>query len=441
MTTTEVLARLASAAVLPIGDGDAVTTVGRIHGLLRDAGVALPLRLWDGTARGPADAPFRVVLPQPGSLRALLPPSDLRAGQAYVEGHIDIEGDAVAALQAVDDLLHADLPRAALARILVEVARLPLLPPPPHPVPAPAQLQGRPHAPERDRAAVQFHYDVGNDFFALFLDRDLVYSCAHHLHEDEPLEVAQRRKLDVVCRKLRLQAGDRLLDVGCGWGSLAIHAARAHGAQVVGITLSEAQAELAARRVAAAGVADRVEIRLQDYREVPAADAGFDAIASIGMLEHVGPDHLDAYCRTLRDLLAPGGRLLNHGITTGRRMGTTDFTRDPPTFVGRHVFPDGGLVPAWRAVQAVEVAGLEVRDLEQLRPAYALTLREWTRRLEAAWDEAVAVAGEATARVWRLYMAGSAAAFERGDLGVVQVLATTADGYGPLGRSWMMPAR
>lgn len=418
----------------PVEGHEAVQTVERIHRLIN--GGRLPLRLWDGQTLGPETADFRLALSSPQAVRALLPPSDLTAGQAYIDGRIDIEGDAVAALTTAGDMAAAgDIDAATIAQVLAHLARLPPLD---GEVTDPgARLSGKPHSLARDRAAIQFHYDVGNDFFGLFLDDDLVYSCAYYLNGDETLEAAQRRKLDVVCRKLGLGAGDRFLDVGCGWGSLAIHAATHYEAQVVGVTLSQEQAKLGAERVAEAGLTHRVDIRLQDYREVTGP---FDAIASVGMFEHVGPDNLGSYFATLAGLVTDTGRILNHGITTGQRMAVADYASGPPTFASAYVFPDGGLVPAWRAVREMESAGLELRDVEQLRPSYALTLRAWLGRLEDRWEEAVEIAGERTARIWRVYLAGSAAGFERGDLGVVQVLGTTPGAYGPLGRRWMGPA-
>lgn len=410
----------------------AAAVIEQIHGLI-DGG-RLPVKLWDGRTLGPEDAEFRLVLSSPQALRALLPPSDLAAGEAYVDGHIDIEGDALAALSAAADLRDDGIDAASVSRAVPLLVRLPALQR--SPSTSGAHLTGEPHSLTRDREAIQFHYDVGNDFFALFLDEDLVYSCAYYTHPQDTLEAAQRRKLDVVCRKLRLSAGDRFLDVGCGWGSLAIHAAKTCGVHVVGVTLSKEQAKLGAERVAEAGLTDQVEIRLQDYRDVTGT---FDAIASVGMFEHVGPANLPSYFATLTSLLADGGRVLNHGITTGHRMAVTDYTTGPPSFASTHIFPDGGLVPAWQAIRDMERTGLEIRDVEQLRPSYALTLREWLARLEGRWDEAVALAGKRTTRIWRVYLAGSATGFERGDLGVIQVLGVRRGGYGPLGRRWMLP--
>ncbi len=300
-------------------------------------------------------------------------------------------------------------------------------------------VTGHRHTRNRDRAVVRFHYDLGNDFFRSFLDEDLVYSCAYFpdatTDPSAALEVAQRRKLDLVARKLALSPDDTLLDVGCGWGSLVLHAARTFGVRAVGITLSERQAELARERVARAGLAGRVDIRVQDYREVTGR---FDAIASVGMVEHVGSDHLATYLHHLHDLLADGGRLLNHGITTGGRRIVRDLDAADNTFVGRYVFPEGGLIPAGRMVDAIEDAGFELHDLQQLRPHYALTLRAWVQRLVANHDRAVAAASEVDYRIWRAYMAGSVVGFETNDLGVVQVLAHKRANL-PLDRGFMTP--
>ncbi|MGH3442598.1 MAG: class I SAM-dependent methyltransferase, partial [Nitriliruptorales bacterium] len=299
-----------------------------------------------------------------------------------------------------------------------------------------ARVLGRIHSPKRDRQAIAFHYDLGNDFYRLFLGEDLVYSCAYFLRADERLEAAQRRKLDLVCRKLRLQPGERFLDIGCGWGSLAIHAARRYGVRALGVTLSREQAELATERVKEAGLEDRVEIRLADYREV---DGSFDAVASVGMFEHVGPDRYTEYFGRCHALTAAGGRFLNHGITTGTRGVVVDMARSRRrTFVGTYVFPDGGLAPAWQAVQHTEAAGFELVDVEQLRPHYALTLRNWVRRLETNHEAAVAAASQMDYRIWRAYMAGSVVGFESGDLGVVQILGFKRADV-PLGRRWALP--
>jgi cyclopropane-fatty-acyl-phospholipid synthase len=389
------------------------------------------MRAWDGTAWGPGDAPATIVLRHPGALRALLvPPNDLAAGEAYIFDDVDIEGDIVAALDWGARLAPmARRPLAALP-VLRAVRRLPA---PVRSAQARPNIRGRLHSPWRDRQAVSHHYDTGNDFFRQFLDSDLVYSSAYFLDPQEPLEAAQRRKLDVVCRKLELAPGMRFLDVGCGWGSLVIHAAATYGVEAVGITLSHEQAELARHRVAQADLADRVTIRLADYRHI---DEQFDAIASIGMVEHVGDRRLGVYFDRLFRLLTPGGQLLNHGITNRNRH----RGRRRPTFINTYVFPDGELLPVERIVRRAEEAGFELRDSESLRWSYALTLRHWVENLEANRVAAVAAANETTYRIWRIYMAGSAVAFEGAAINVHQMLLSRPDRPWRYGRRGLLAA-
>lgn len=409
--------------------------VERLHRTVAaSTGVELPVRLWDGSELGDADAGFRLVLHHPWSLRSMLwPASDLAAGEAYVEGDIDIEGDPVAAMATGAHIADQALSGAERLRLVRHVLALPR--PPRRAHERRARLRGRRHSTARDREAIAFHYDLAHDFYASFLDRELVYSCAYFLDPDEDLATAQRRKLDVICRKLRLRPGQRLLDIGGGFGGLVIHAARHYGVDALAVTLSTTQAEAGRERVAAAGLSDRVEIRLADYREL---ESTFDAVASVGMVEHVGPGHLPEYFTTVRRLTAPGGLFCNHGIVIGhadrvRRDRGKDFTHT-------YVFPDGGLVPAWRMVEQGQRAGFGLLDVEQLRPHYALTLRRWVDRLERHHDRAVAAASEADYRIWRAYMAGAAAGFDSGDLGIVQVLLARPPLPDlPLGRSWMLP--
>ena len=433
----------------PLRSGDDPSTVvRRLHGVVAaDSGVPFPVRLWDGTVLGPDDAPFRLVLRHPWSLRAMLvPPTDRAAGEAYLRDHIDVEGSMVDAIHAVAALREASLGWSGRGAVLRDLLSLPA---PPHANGGGlrgAVLRGRRHTRERDEQAVRFHYDVGNDFYRLLLGESLVYSCAYFVDEDaedpadDPaaLDRAQRRKLDLVCRKLRLRLGDRLLDVGCGWGSLVLHAADHYGVRALGITLSPEQAEAARERVASAGLEDRVEIRVQDYRDVGGT---FDAVASVGMFEHVGEPRFEEYFRHAYDRTAPGGRFLNHAITTGRRDEVRDLSGDDGSFVGRYVFPDGTLAPAHVAARLMEQAGFELLDVHQLRRHYAITLRHWLHRLERDADRVRQLAGDTVFRIWRAYMAGSVVGFEGGDLGVVQVLGVKPGGTDelPLGRSWMMP--
>jgi len=287
------------------------------------------------------------------------------------------------------------------------------------PLPPPeeeARLGGRLHSKARDAAAISHHDDVGNDFYRLVLGPTLTYSCAYFATPQGSLDDAQRAKYDLICRKLGLGEGVRLLDVGCGWGGMVLHAAEHYGVRAVGITLSKEQHALATERVADAALAGRVEIRLQDYRDVD--DGPFDAISSIGMFEHVGMDALTGYFTKLYSLLKPEGRLLNHGIS--RPAGPSAIDRN--SFIARYVFPDGGLHEVGTVVSSMQGEGFEVRDVESLREHYALTLRAWVRNLEANWDEAQALIGPRRARIWRLYMAASALNFEAGRTAIHQVL-------------------
>lgn len=369
-------------------------------------------------------------------------PGQLGLSRAYVAGEIDAPGDVFAAFEALSSAgKFAEPgpfrpPTASELWLLARTAvRLGAVGPNPVPPPEEARIarKGRMHSRGRDSAAISHHYDVGNDFYALILGPSMVYSCAVWPADgasamgapDAGLDAAQEAKLDLVCRKLGLQPGMRVLDVGCGWGSFAIHAAANYGAQVVGVTLSTEQATLARKRAADAGLTGNVEIRVQDYRDLQ--DGPFDAISSIGMSEHVGRAQTPAYAAALFGLLRPGGRLLNHAISWN--AGPT--APDPDSFIPRYVFPDGEMISLGEMVAALETARFEVLDVEALRRHYALTLRAWVRRLEENWEEAVALAGAGRARVWRLYMAASALGFENGLTGVNQVLVRKPGGAEP----------
>ena len=386
------------------------------------APLRLSVRCWDGSASTVDGAPTLVVRHPRALRRMVYAPGELGLARAYISGDLELEGDVYEALSLRDAMSgHQDLELdvRSLVALAGPLLRLGVLGPPPSPPPEEVRIRGTLHSVGRDRRAISHHYDVGNDFYELLLGSSLVYSCAYFADGDSTLEDAQVAKLDLVCRKLGLREGMRLLDVGCGWGSLALHAASRYGVSVTGVTISQSQADLARKRVAEAGLTDKVEIRLQDYRQVD--DGQYDAVSSIGMAEHVGLAQLPLYAAQLHKLLRPGGRLLNHAIARGPAAGPD--RPDPRSFLTRYVFPDGELQPLDTHVRLLQAAGFEVHDVEALRRHYALTCRAWVTNLEQRWDEAVRLTSEGRARVWRLYLAGSALGFEAGRVGVNQVLA------------------
>ncbi|MFD9488363.1 class I SAM-dependent methyltransferase [Streptomyces sp. NPDC059991] len=427
---------------------DAATRLTALAGKLLGEDLPVRVRAWDGSEAGPPGAPV-VVLRHRRALRRLLwKPGELGLARAWVAGELDIEGDLYLALDLIagliwdrggepKDAVHPvrDPGLRAAARELLRLARP--LPPPAPPAEELRRRTGRLHTKHRDKQAVSHHYDVGNAFYELVLGPSMVYSCAYWERPDATLEEAQRDKLELICRKLGLGEGDRLLDVGCGWGSLALHAARHHGAHAVGITLSAEQAAYARKRIAEEGLADRIEIRVQDYRDV--RDGPYDAISSIGMAEHVGSERYREYADDLYALLKDGGRLLNHQIARRPEGDETAYHVDE--FIDAYVFPDGELAPLGRTLSTLEDAGFEARDVEAIREHYALTLRQWVANLEAGWERAVRLTSPGRARVWRLYMAASALSFERNRIGVNQVLAVKTPEGGASGmplraRSW-----
>jgi cyclopropane-fatty-acyl-phospholipid synthase len=391
------------------------------------------VRLWDGTLLPPPrDEGVRgaAILRDPGALDALVPPAaERRLAEAVLDGRIELEGDAIGLVEAAARWSGPRPHPALAAAVAGALARRAL-----HafgPAPLAARLHGGRHSLRRDRDAVQHHYDVSDAFYRLFLGDDLVYSCAYFPTGREALEEAQRAKLELVCRKLALAPGERFLDVGCGWGALVEHAGVHHGVRATGITLSEHQ--LGAARARAERLRGRAEVavRLEDYRTLR-ADVPFDKVASIGMMEHVGRARLDAYFAAVNRLLRPGGLFLNHAIAAVDGWGPTLpwAGQRGGGFIWRYVFPDGELLPIAEVIARAARAGFEVRDLECLREHYAQTLAAWLARLEARYAEAVALVGERRARLYRLYLAASAAGFRLGRITVFQLLLARPDAQG-----------
>jgi cyclopropane-fatty-acyl-phospholipid synthase len=402
---------------------------------------ALPIRFWDGSVLGPdpTGAPATIVVRRPRALRQLVwCPGELGLARCYVSGDIDIEGDIYSVLDLRQLIAEHDagvelgFRLESLPMLIRTAAALGALGPPPRRPREEVRLAGTKHSAARDADAIRAHYDVGNDFYRLVLGSTMTYSCAYWDEGITSLDNAQEAKYEHICRKLGLRPGMRLLDVGCGWGGMVIHAARHHGVDAVGITLSPAQQQLATQRVEQANLGGRVEIRLQDYRRL--GGERFGAISSIGMFEHVGETQLREYTAVLFSLLEPEGRLLNHGIS---RPPGPSALKDR-SFINRYVFPDGELHEVGTVVSVLQETGFEVRDVEALREHYARTLRAWVSNLEARWDEAVALVGPARARIWRMYMAGCAVNFEESRTMIHQVLAVRD---GDRGRSGMGPTR
>jgi cyclopropane-fatty-acyl-phospholipid synthase len=372
------------------------------------------VEFWDGTrlpATEGAGPTFYVRSPR-AAAHVLRAPGQLGLGRAYVSGEIEVD-DIDAVIEVLDGWTPPPLEGGDKARLLLGAVRAAGLALPPGRPASELRPSGRRHTKQRDAEAVRHHYDVSNEFFSLFLDDSMTYSCAIFSRGAETLEAAQEEKLETVARKLELKEGDRVLDVGCGWGSFPLWAAREHGASVIGITLSAPQAERARQRAEEAGVAERVEIRVMDYRDL--SGERFDAIASIGMVEHVGASQIDVYARTLAGLLEPGGRLLNHGIA---RLRHTDPDAGP--FSERYVFPDAEPLHLSRVLLALERAGFVTRHVEEFGADYAGTLRHWARRLDENLDEALRLAGPERVRVWRLYLRMGRRGFESGFLSIYQ---------------------
>ena len=406
------------------------------------------LRMPDGSAsafgRGARSAPeptFTLCLRHADVVRTLLLGRDpLRFAEAYFRGDIDVDGDLFTALTLKDHVHSLQLPLSERLMLLLRLLGRSSLGPRVQPdsgLARPGDVRAHTRAENRD--AITFHYDLSNEFYGLWLDESMVYSCAYFESDDYTLAQAQRAKLDHICRKLQLKPGEQLLDIGCGWGALILHAARYYGVHARGITLSQRQFDLASERIRASGLKDQVTVALQDYRDTPGRER-YDKVASVGMFEHVGLKNLPLYFDTVQRLLKPGGLFLNHGITHEEEgWGQALSSR----FINRYVFPDGELDTVSNIQRVMEQSGFEIADVEGLRPHYAKTLRHWVRKLEEQHDRALEFVSEATYRVWRLYMAASAMEFESGELGVYQILATP-HGAGaaslPPTRRYMYPA-
>jgi cyclopropane-fatty-acyl-phospholipid synthase len=392
----------------------------------------ITVRLWNGTsiragsgAGSGADSPFTLVFHSPEVVwSAVLGRDPLALADAYFRGDLDIEGDFFAALSIKDHLDALQMPPAEKLLAAFTALRLRMLNAAAHHTErlfAPSDAPRiKAHSKAENRDAIHFHYDVSNEFYALWLDRAMVYSCAYFENPQVDLEAAQQAKLDHICRKLSLRPGEKFLDIGCGWGALVIHAAQHYGVHAHGVTLSPQQLKIARERIEQAGLGDRVSVELMDYRDL-LGQALYDKVASVGMFEHVGLKNLPVYFSTVNRLLKPHGLFLNHGITHDTEGWQPNVSTE---FINRYVFPDGQLDTISNVQRAMENAKLEIADVEGLRPHYAMTLRHWVARLERNRAQALQYVNEATYRVWRLYMSACALQFESGEIGIYQVLAS-----------------
>ena len=419
-------------------------TIAEAVELLMKEGLPFRFEAYDGSTAGPVDAPFTLRLVNERGLAYLMTaPGDLGFGRAFVAGDLQVEGVSVAnpyeAMQLIQSRLNLKMPSPAeLVHILRSLGLSNLKPPPPPPeehLPKWRRvMEGLRHSKTRDAEAIHHHYDVSNRFYELVLGPSMTYTCAVFPHEDATLEEAQFEKYDLVARKLDLKPGDRLLDVGCGWGGMVRHAAQHYGAQVIGVTLSQEQAEWAQQAIKRQGLDHLAEVRFGDYRDIE--ETGFDAVSSIGLLEHIGVRNYGSYFTFLQGKLKVGGRMLNHCIT--RRDGSLGTKAG--AFIDRYVFPDGELAPVGTIVTAMHDNGLEVRHVEDIREHYALTLKGWSENLEKHWDECLQEVSLGTAKVWGLYMAGSRIAFERNEIGLHHVLGVKVsedgDAHVPLRPTW-----
>ncbi|MGH3155924.1 MAG: class I SAM-dependent methyltransferase [Streptosporangiaceae bacterium] len=396
-------------------------------------------RAYDGSSAGAPDAPVRITVRSPVAVSYLAQaPGALGLARAYVSGHLDVEGDMYTALARLTNVQATSFTNSERLRLLKSLGGpkvlYPRIPPPPQEVRVNSKwaVMGRLHSKTRDAKAISHHYDVSNLFYSWVLGPSMAYTCACYPNEDATLEEAQACKFDLVARKLGLREGMRLLDVGCGWGGMVMHAAREYGVKALGVTLSRQQAEWGQQAIKGAGLSGLAEVRHLDYRDVPETE--FDAVSSIGLTEHIGKASLPSYFAFLYGKLKPGGRLLNHCIT---RPDDVEGTRNRTGFINRYVFPDGELEGPGYLISRMHDTGFEVRHEENLREHYAKTLAAWCANLDAHYDEAVAEVGSGTARVWRLYMAGSRLGFDRNQIQLHQVLCVRLHAGGASG----MPLR
>ncbi|MCX6406522.1 MAG: class I SAM-dependent methyltransferase [Propionibacteriales bacterium] len=426
-----------------IRESETLTIAEAVSRLMRD-GMPFRLEAYDGSSAGPVDAPFTARLVNERGLAYLMTaPGDLGFARAFVSGDLELDGVSLAdpyeMMALVQSRLRLRMPGPAeLLQVVRSLGLSNLKPPPPPPEEHQPRwrrmVEGLRHSKARDAEAIHHHYDVSNRFYEIVLGPSMAYTCAVFPDKDATLEQAQFEKFDLVCRKLGLKPGDRLLDVGCGWGGMVRHAAQHYGVQALGVTLSRQQAEWAQQAIKSEGLDHLAEVRFGDYRDVE--EEGFDAVSSIGLLEHIGVRNYPDYFTFLQGKLRVGGRMLNHCIT--RRDGS--LSTKAGAFIDRYVFPDGELAPVGTIVTAMHDHGLEVRHVEDLREHYALTLRDWCRNLEQGWDDALGEVSLGVAKVWGLYMAGSRLAFERNEIGLHQVLGVKVgedgDAHMPLRPTW-----